>query len=246
MKKTTIATTYDNISQNYTDLVKTDPVKKFIQYPSALRLLGDISQKSILDVGCGSGIFDRDMASRGAIVTGYDVSPEQIANAKKATQDNSPNINYFVSDPRELKADEKFDKAVSVLVLHYALDRDHLKQFFSSTYKALKDKGEFICILANPQFKRLEKILYNRRFVKLPNAKMRVDFFDKNQTISCSAEYSDFSVDDYEKSAISGGFKRIEWKNLKVERGGLIEMGREYWSGIEEDCPYIGFVSYKN
>ena len=236
---------YDTISQNYTDLVKNDPAKQFVQYPSALNLLGDVSQKTILDVGCGSGIFDRELARRGAIVTGYDVSSKQIAHAKKSEETESLGIQYLVSDPSEFQTTEKFDKAVSVLVLHYARDKKHLAQFFFSTCQALKDNGKFVCILVNPNFKRLGQSVYNRRFIKLHSGKMQVDFLDKNQQISCSAEYSDFSTADYEQAAINGGFRSVKWIHLKVEKAGLQKMGQSYWQGFEEDCLYIGFIAYK-
>ncbi|MDO8240619.1 MAG: methyltransferase domain-containing protein [Candidatus Moranbacteria bacterium] len=236
---------YDSISQSYTDLVKTDPVKQFVQYPSALRLLGDISQKTVLDVGCGSGLFDQELAHRGAMVTGYDVSAEQIANAQKVEKNDSLGIQYVVADPSEFEATEKFDKAVSVLVLHYARDKEHLAQFFASTCQALRDDGKFVCILVNPNFKRLGQILYNRRFTRLASGKMQVDFLDKDQQISCSAEYSDFSTTDYEQTAIDGGFQGVEWIRLKVEEAGLQKLGQDYWQGFEEDCLYVGFIAHK-
>ena len=50
---------YDTkLSGKYTDLVRTDPAKMFVQYPEALRLLGNIRRNNVLDIGCGSGAFD--------------------------------------------------------------------------------------------------------------------------------------------------------------------------------------------
>jgi len=236
---------YDLISKEYTELVESDPSKHFVQYPSALRLLGDVSGKRVLDVGCGSGIFDRELALRGAIVTGYDASSEQVAKAQAALQDEPMNINYVVSNPQEFKTDKQFDKAVSVLVLHYAPNKEYLEKFFSSTNQALKDNGEFDTILVNPDFKRLGEALYNRRFFRLGDGKMKADFLNKDQEASFSVEFSDFSMDDYEQAAIGGGFKKIEWVKLKPEEVGIEKMGEEYWKDFEEDCPYVGFVAHK-
>ncbi|MDZ4385264.1 MAG: class I SAM-dependent methyltransferase, partial [Candidatus Moranbacteria bacterium] len=227
--KTTTHTQYDTLSQEYTRLVLTDPAKQFVQYPSALDLLGDVFQKTILDVGCGSGIFDRELAHRGAIITGYDISSEQIAMAQEAEQARTLGITYLVSTPQEFQPDKKFNLAVSVLVLHYALDIKNLTQFFLSTHQALKDDGKFVCILDNPGFKRLGEVLYNRRFTKLPSGKMLVEFFDANQAVSLSAEYSDFSMSDYEQAATNGGFKKFSWINLEVAEIGLRQMGQDYW-----------------
>ncbi len=236
---------YDRISSAYTTMVVTDPQKIFVQYPSALNLLGNIHGLNIIDVGCGSGLFDKELARAGALVTAYDISAEQIANAKKVEDVEHLGVEYLVSDPAEFKTEKKFSKAVSVLVLHYAQNQAHLQKFFSSTFNVLKDGGKFVCILANPNLKRLDVNLYNRCFRKLGNGRMAVDFLDRNQEVSCSAEYSDFSTNDYEQAAILGGFSKFEWRSLEPTKEGLAEMGNDYWENFEEDCPYVGFIAYK-
>ena len=240
----TMKAIYDKISSNYTELVKIDPIKK-LHYQSALKLLGNVSGLQILDVGCGSGAFDRKLAHAGAIVLGYDISAEQIDNALKNEEAEGLGIKYTVADPAEFKTNQKFEKAVSVLVLHYAINAEHLEKFFSSTFKILKKDGLFVCILSNPNFKRLGIKLYNRCFKKIGKGKMKVDFLDSEQNISCSAEYSDFSIADYEKAALAGGFHRFKWVSLRPTRESLMEMGEKYWESFEGDCPYIGFIAYK-
>ena len=66
---------YDSISLNYTELVKTDPMKHYVQYPSALKLLGDIKGLHILDVGCGSGLSLLEAKELGAHVFGIEADP---------------------------------------------------------------------------------------------------------------------------------------------------------------------------
>jgi SAM-dependent methyltransferase len=236
---------YDTISREYADLVTADPAKRFVQYPSALRLLGDVSGKTVLDVGSGSGIFDRELSRRGAVVTGYDVSSEQVALARQAEQPETSDIRYVVSSPQEFRTEQPFDKAVSVLVLHYAPDVKYLEAFFSSTEQALRDGGTFVSILVNPEFRRFGEILYNRRFIKLGNGRMKADFFGGDGAIRFSVEFSDFSTDDYERAAADGGFARSEWIPLKVEDEGRKELGEEFWRDFEEDSPFVGFIAYK-
>jgi 2-amino-4-hydroxy-6-hydroxymethyldihydropteridine diphosphokinase len=48
---------------------------------AALRALGDVSGRIVLDVGCGTGRFTRELAARGAIVTGTDKSATMLAEA---------------------------------------------------------------------------------------------------------------------------------------------------------------------
>jgi len=46
--------------------------------PAQVALCGDVHGLRLLDVGCGSGYFAREMARRGARVTAIDVSPRMI------------------------------------------------------------------------------------------------------------------------------------------------------------------------
>lgn len=244
---------YDKFSKNYTDFAKIDPTKVYAQYPEAIRILGDIKNKRVLDVGCGSGLLTTQLAKKGAKVIGYDVSKEQIELAKAEEHKNSFGIQYFVSGPEDIEKKliksfgnnlELFDKASSTLVLHYAKDRKHLTKFFSSTFRLLKHKGIFCAIFTNPDFQSMNKASYNRLFAR-ENGKMRVDFLDSNGKVKVSAYFSDLSRKDYEFAAKKAGFESFKWIKLKVNKEGIKKMGSDFWKDYEKDCPYIGFVTVK-
>lgn len=234
---------YDAISARYTALVQSDPVKQYVQYPSALRLLGNVDGLSILDVGCGNGTFDLALLQRGAQVTGYDNSAEQIAAAKRDVQTRYPHATFLVSSPLDFTSTVMFDRAVSVLVLHYAEDTPYLTKFFESTARALKPEGSFVAILVNPTFKRIGEAHYNRRFHVIGDTQMSADFLDADLQVSFTAVFSRFSREAYEHAAQQAGFVRWAWVPLTVEKAGVDAMGEAYWEGFEEDCPYIGFVA---
>lgn len=236
---------YDDIAKEYSDLAEIDPSKKYVQYPAALKLLGEIKEKDILDIGCGDGIFTRQLARNGARVVGYDISDKQIEKANKMEMIEKNSIDFEIAGPETFSRDMKFDKAVSVLVLLYANSRKELKEFFLSAYKHLKDNTEFALITYNPNFKRLGNTAYNRKFSKTDNGEMKVEFFNNKNKQNFSALFSDFSIQDYENAAEEAGFKELRWENLKVEEEGKNKMGEEFWSGYEEDCPYIGLVAKK-
>jgi 2-polyprenyl-3-methyl-5-hydroxy-6-metoxy-1,4-benzoquinol methylase len=48
-----------------------------------LEILGDVNGREVLDAGCSEGCFSRVLAARGAPVTGIDVSPRLIGNARE-------------------------------------------------------------------------------------------------------------------------------------------------------------------
>lgn len=235
----------ETVSERYHAVVDTDPKNLYVRFPAVLNMLGNVSQKTILDVGCGNGAFAQELARRGARVVGYDASAEQITLARKAQKDNPSAIEYHVASSRDFRSDTQFDEAVSMLVLHYAPDKKYLEDSFAATYKMLKESGRFICLLANPDFQRIGEVVHGRRFTRLPNGKMQVEFYADDGTLSFTVEYSDFSKAEYEEAARNAGFTRSEWVPLKVDPAGKEKMGEEYWKGFEEDCLYVGFVSYK-
>ena len=238
-------TQYDLISEDYSELANVDPSKQFVQYPEALRLLGDLEGKLVLDVGCGCGTFSRMMARRGAEVVGYDISEEQIKLAIEEENKNPLGIKYYVAKPSNMSIfyKKRFDLAVANLVLLYAKDNKELERFFSSTFKLLRDGGRFVAITFNPDYKRLGIPAHNRIFSE-ENGKMKVYFLNEKEKIRCSAHFTKFTKKDYENSAINGGFS-LGWKNLRIAQEGIKKLGVQFWKSYEKDRPYIGFVAKK-
>lgn len=77
-----MTTFYDNVADEYEDILKL-PFAKHIDEYSYLSVLGDITSKSILDFGCGEGIFTRKFKQRGAgRVVRVDVSEKLIEKAR--------------------------------------------------------------------------------------------------------------------------------------------------------------------
>ena len=63
-----------------------DPRKPWYAKEYRFRLLGDLTGLRVLDVGCGMGENAVLLASRGAVVTGIDVSPGSIAAARRLAE----------------------------------------------------------------------------------------------------------------------------------------------------------------
>lgn len=76
---------------------------------------------SVLEIGCGTGIFSRYFAETGAAVTSMDISPDLIAQAEKET--TAP-VTYLIGDAERLPFPEaSFDVVAGSSILHH-LDPD--------------------------------------------------------------------------------------------------------------------------
>ncbi len=64
--------------------VRTDYVKQFV----------DLKDKSVLDVGCGGGVFSESMAASGAMVTAIDLAQESLEVAKLHLYESGHKIDY--------------------------------------------------------------------------------------------------------------------------------------------------------
>jgi SAM-dependent methyltransferase len=62
-------------------------VQQLPTYEEALRRVGDVAGRSVLDIGCGSGVFLRAAADRGACVSGLDASQALLAIARERVPD---------------------------------------------------------------------------------------------------------------------------------------------------------------
>ena len=82
--------------------------------------LGDLRGKTALDYGCGHGMAAVVLARRGAAVTGFDLSPGYVAEARERTRANGVAATFVVADGEELPfPDDSFDAVWGNAILHH-------------------------------------------------------------------------------------------------------------------------------
>lgn len=111
-----------------------------------LDALGDVSGKSVIDIGCGEGRFSRILSKRGATVTGVDLTEPLIARARSLASEGET---YLIGNAENLAgiADENFDLAVSYIVLVDLLD---YRAAINAAYRVLRPGGRFIVCNIHP------------------------------------------------------------------------------------------------
>jgi SAM-dependent methyltransferase len=91
---------------------------------------------SVLELGCGTGYFTRELARCGADVVAVDVSPELLEVARADCP--AENVRYEIQNACALSyPDASFDSVVGSAVLHH-LD---IEKALAETYRVLKEGG---------------------------------------------------------------------------------------------------------
>jgi 2-polyprenyl-3-methyl-5-hydroxy-6-metoxy-1,4-benzoquinol methylase len=81
-----------------------------------------LAGSNLLDYGCGNGKWSMQLAARGARVSGFDLSPVAIDQARRRAARNGLDIRFDVADAASLPyANNAFDVALGVGVLHHVV-----------------------------------------------------------------------------------------------------------------------------
>jgi ubiquinone/menaquinone biosynthesis C-methylase UbiE len=118
---------------------------------------------NVLELGCGTGYFTRELARTGANIVAVDVSPELLEKAKgDCTPDN---VRYDIQNACALSYPERvFDSVVGSSVLHHLQVNEALREI----YRVLKPGGTIYFTepnMLNPQIAVQKNIPWIKRKV---------------------------------------------------------------------------------
>jgi toxoflavin synthase len=231
---------------NYADYINEDPFRRGLHFPAVEELLGDVSRRRILDVGCGDGLFPRLLAQRGASVVGYDKAPEKIAEARAHEDARRLQVKFLVATPHTFSHDGMFDAATSVMVLHLAASLEELAAFFRSASRHLVSGGRFVSIVFNPSFSAFGANFFIRRLTKIQGNKLRCEFLDlASGRVEMTVEGHQYTGEEYERAAINGGMRPEAWMKLFATQDAVDQMGTSFWLPCHEHQPFALFTARK-
>lgn len=116
-----------------------------------LKLIGDVENKKVLEIGCGGANCGIALAKKGALVTCTDISAGQLEFAKRNAEKEKVNISFAETRMEDLSflKDKEFDKVVSICAIMYVKDIDKV---FKEVHRVLKPGGSFIFSTNDPVF----------------------------------------------------------------------------------------------
>ncbi len=113
------------------------------------RLLGEVSGRRILELGCGAGHAAVGLATRGARVTAVDPDIQQINMARDLAARQEVAVEFHQAEPAELafvRADQ-IDLVISVSSLSFTADLDRVMR---QAHRVLRPGGHIALSLPHP------------------------------------------------------------------------------------------------
>ena len=110
--------------------------------------LGPRRVRSVLDLGCGTGGHALLLAAKGFEVTGVDLSPGMLAEARLKAREAGAAVRFLKGDVRSVRIGETFDAVVAMFaVMGYQTEDRDLSRALATAAAHLKAGGLFVADL---------------------------------------------------------------------------------------------------
>ena len=114
---------------------------------AVLWLIDTLSLKagdSLLDLGCGPGLYASRLARAGLQITGVDYSRRSIAYATEYANENHLDILYRYENYLNLKDENQYDAALLIYGDFCPLSPEQRSRLLQNVHRALKPHGKFV------------------------------------------------------------------------------------------------------
>jgi SAM-dependent methyltransferase len=157
-----------------------------LEKPIVMELIGDVSGKSILDLGCGDGAFGVELRAAGCdFYTGIEASARMIERADAHLKDIDSTFLHHATIEEWSYPSHSFDLVVSRLALHYVSD---IQRTFEQVHQSLKPGGYFVFSVEHPVITSC------------------------NRSVEATGIRQDWIVDDY----FEVGERNVKWMDSEV------------------------------
>ncbi|MFW9835535.1 MAG: class I SAM-dependent methyltransferase [Candidatus Thorarchaeota archaeon] len=142
---------WDEVAEDYHKSVGDtgDSYHRNFVNPVIFEILGDIKNKSVLDLACGQGYLSRLLARKGANVIGVDISEKMLEIAEASEESTPLGVRYLHCNSGDMSdiADASMDYIVSTFGFH---DIKEIEPTIKECSRVLKVGGNLVFAIPHP------------------------------------------------------------------------------------------------
>jgi toxoflavin synthase len=232
----------DDIGESCDDF-KTLPLARYPEQHSFLRMLGDVTHRTVLDLACGTGFYPRQIKRRGAAgILGLDISPQMVGAARAIERRAPLGVRYAVGDAADLPDIDRFDAVTAVYLLNYADSEQAMERMCAGAFRNLRDGGEFLALTQNPDFRFADATTAKYGFTYVPTGagpigpRVRITAL-LDPPVAFDTSYPERAV--YERALTSAGFTDVTWVPLEVPGSAEQVFAAGFWYDFLANPPLI-------
>src|SRR5689334_19146184 len=134
---------WNAIGESWASHADSNDYRNFFLMPRMLEMLGDVSGKRVLDLGCGEGGYARELKRRGAHVIGVDGSETLVRIARERAAAEKLDIQFICANANALEtiADNDYDVVVAAMSL---MDVEDCTGAVREVRRVLRDGGSLV------------------------------------------------------------------------------------------------------
>jgi len=140
---------YETLAEAYAAHIDTKPHNAYYERPATLSLLPDVKGKSVLDAGCGPGVYSEWLVDRGATVVALDASPKMVKLVKERLGGRADVRQADLAKGFPFLESASFDLVLCTLVLEYIED---WRAVFAEFNRVLRADGRLVFSVTHPFF----------------------------------------------------------------------------------------------
>ncbi len=239
-----IKSDWNSMAQAYEEFNNAEDSYSYnIEWPCIRELLPDLKGKTVVDLGCGTGIFTFLLEQNNpSTITGIDLSEEMLQIAKDKAKENKSCARFVLYDAARCAnvIEKPVDFIFSSTTSHYIED---LGQLFSNVSRSLKEGGESVFSVIHPIYSAMYPIEHGDIFPE--DGEWTVRYLDRSMRayIQPWIEYNEVFENHLSKSyhhTFADYVNAIIGVGLTIEQ--ICEpMAPEKWK-VSEPNRYEGFI----
>lgn len=151
MKHDSSTISWNQLGKEWIDLAQTGESRMCFIMPYMLDMIGSVSGKTILDLGCGEGGYSRALAKKGANVVSVDCNELGIEYARKQAKADNLSIQHHIRNSNDLYdiEDKTFDIVLCSMML---MDCEDFNGTIKEAARVLKPGGKLFVSVLHPCF----------------------------------------------------------------------------------------------